>query len=290
MKLSFNTGKPAVTFGLKKAVEMIADAGFDALDFSEFDAEFYTDAHDRAFYRDIRSCAEDRGLYFNQAHAPFPSSYPEEAKTKETFGHIVHGMEIASWLGVRDIIVHPCQHLEYADDGNPERLYEINMDFYRSLQPYCEEYGIRIAVENMWQYPRTVCHSTCSRPEEFVKYMDSLDNRWFVACLDIGHAMLVKEMPDGMIRALGGQRLRALHVHDVDGIHDSHTLPYYGIVNWEKVMKALAQVDYQGELTYEASNFLTGVPEALWPDALKYMERVGRHLISRFDAYREEIK
>ena len=290
MKLSINTGRFAVEFGLKRAVEMIADAGFDALDFSEFEAEFYTDAHDKAFYKDVRSYAEDRGLYFNQAHAPFPSSYPEAEKTEETFGHIVHGMEIASWLGVRDIIVHPCQHLTYADEGNPERLFDMNMKFYRSLQPYCEAFGIRVAVENMWQYPKTISHSTCSRPKEFLRYMDALDKRWFVACLDIGHAMLVKEAPHDMIRALGGGYLQALHVHDVDGIHDSHTLPYYGIVDWERVMKALAEIDYRGELTYEASNFMANVPAELWPDALKYMERVGRHLIGRFEAYRAEMK
>lgn len=290
MKLSANTSRFAKTYGLKKAVDMFADAGFDALDFSEFHEEFYTTAHDEAFYRDIRSYAEGRGLYFNQAHAPFPSSYMEDEKTEETFGHIVQGMRNASYLGVRDIIVHPCQHLVYADEGNPEKLFEINMDFYKRLQPYCQELNIRIAVENMWQYPKTISHSTCSRPEEFLQYMNELDEKWFVACLDIGHAMLVKEAPHDMIRALGGKYLQALHVHDVDGIQDSHTLPFYGIVNWEKVMKALAEIDYQGELTYEASNFMANVPEALWPDALKYMERVGRHLISRFDAYRAEMK
>lgn len=286
MKLSTNTSLPAKAFGLKECVRLLADAGFDALDFSEFHEEFYTDAHDKAFYKDIRSYAEDRGLYFNQAHAPFPSSYPEEVKTEETFHHIVHGMQIASWLGVRDIIVHPCQHLEYAEAGNPEKLFDINVAFYNRLKPYCEEFGIRIAVENMWQYPKTISHSTCSRPAEFNRYMDALDEKWFVSCLDVGHAMLVKEMPEDVIRALGGNRLKALHVHDVDGIHDSHTLPFYGIVNWENVMKALAEIDYQGELTYEASNFLTGVPTQVWPDALKYMERVGRYLISRFDAYK----
>ena len=86
------------------------------------------------------------------------------------------------------------------------------MEFYRSLIPYCEEYNIKVALENMWQYPRTISHSTCSRPAEFVKYMDELNNPCFVACLDVGHAMLVKEKPDDMIRALGGQRLQALHM------------------------------------------------------------------------------
>ena len=50
------------------------------------------------------------------------------------------------------------------------------MKFYKSLIPYCEEYGIKVAVENMWQYPGMISHSTCSRPEEFIRYIDELDS------------------------------------------------------------------------------------------------------------------
>ena len=73
------------------------------------------------------------------------------------------------------------------------------MKFYRRLLPYCEEYGIKIAVENMWQYPGMISHSTCSRPEEFIQYVDGISSQWAVACLDIGHTVLVREQPDEFI-------------------------------------------------------------------------------------------
>jgi len=286
MKLSANSNFVAKAFGLPKAVAMMADAGFDAVDYSAFDEEFYSDFHDRSFYQDARKLAEDRGLYFNQAHAPFPSSYGDDVKDSERFGHIVNSMKIASWLGVENIVVHPVQHLDYATRGIPEKLFDMNMAFYKSLIPYCEEYNIRVAVENMWQYPKTVSHSTCSRPEEFFRYMEGLDSLHFVACLDTGHALLVKEKPDDMVRALGKKYLRALHVQDIDGIHDTHTLPYYGITDWESLLEALAEIDYQGDLTYEAGNFFAGLPQPLWQDGLKYMVAVGRYMISRFEAFK----
>jgi sugar phosphate isomerase/epimerase len=118
--------------------------------------------------------------------------------------------------------------------------------------------------------------------------MDSLDDH-FVACLDIGHAVLVREDPDKMIRALGGKYLKSLHVHDVDGVVDSHTLPFIGVTDWEAVMKALAEIDYQGEFTYEAGNFLLKTPDAIKQQALNYMGQVGKYLISRFDAYKAEL-
>lgn len=284
MKLSSESDLFANRFGLHGAVNMMADAGYDAIDFSCFNEEFYTDAHDKTYYTDARKMAEDRGLCFNQAHAPFPTSYGDPEKDKKAFEDIVTSMKFASWLGVKNIIVHPRQHLEYINRGVPEKLFEINMEFYRSLIPYCEEFNIRVAVENMWQYPRTVSHSTCSKPEEFVKYMDTLNSEWIVACLDVGHAMLVKEKPDDMVRALGRKHLQSLHVHDVDGIHDSHTAPYSGIIDWAVFMESLAEIDYQGDLTFEADNFFSHTPDALWPDSAKYMVSVGRYLISLFEA------
>lgn len=284
MKLSANTNYIAKQFGFTKSISMMADAGFDALDFSAFDEEYFTDAHDKAFYTDARKLAEDRGLFFNQAHAPFPSSYGDKIKDEERFNHIVASMKHASWLGVKNIVVHPCQHLEYVRPGVPEKLFELNMDFYSRLLPYCEEYNIRVAVENMWQYPQTVSHSTCSRPAEFLRYLNELNNDHFVACLDTGHALLVKEKPDDMVRILGSRHLQCLHVHDIDGIHDSHTLPYYGITDWQSFMEALADIDYQGELTFEASNFFKNVPAPLLSESLRYMVAVGRHMIGIYDA------
>lgn len=195
-------------------------------------------------------------------------------------------MRNASLLGVRNIIVHPCQHLEYCKEGVPEELFEYSINFYKKLLPYCEEYNIKVALENMWQYPGgMISHSTCSRPWEFIKYLDALDSEWFVACLDIGHANLVRETPAEFIKELGGKRLKCLHVHDVDGTRDSHTLPFFGVGDWDSIMKALAEINYEGEITFEADGFMNGKPVELLPDCAKYMAAVGRCLANKYEEY-----
>ena len=75
------------------------------------------------------------------------------------------------------------------------------------------------------------------------------------------------------------------HVHDNFGNDDAHTLPYYGKVEWESVMKALAEIGYKGNLNYEASNFIKDVPAQLYFDGLTYMAKVGYYLIGRFEYY-----
>lgn len=291
MKLITTTGHLEHHFGLKKAIDILAEAGYDALDLSMFQGEnHYNGEYDKDFYLDIRKYAEDKGICFLQAHAPFGSSFrDDEEKTKQRFDEIVTSIKNASYLGVKIIVVHPCQHLDYHIPGNPEKLFEYNMDFYKKLIPYCEEYDIKVATENMWQVPHhpQIGHSTCSRPDEFIKYVDTINNDSIVGCLDIGHTMLVSEEPDAFIRALGNKRLKCLHTHDVNVNSDSHTLPYFGIVDWDAVMKALADIGYTGELTYEADHFFANIPNPLKASAAKYMEQTGRYLIGQFENFKK---
>ncbi len=284
MKLSTTTEPLYRNFGLKTAIDILAESGYDAIDFSQTAKDIYEDVCDVNYYSEIRKYAESKGLYFNQSHAPFHSSSADEQWSKKRFDEIALSIKRASLLGVENLVVHPCQHLIYDKEGNPERLFEYNMKFYGDLVPYAEEYGVHIALENMWQSVGDIInHSTCSTPEEFVAYLDELSNPCFVACLDIGHGALVREDMEKFIKALGSQRLKALHVHDVNGNEDLHTLPFYGSVNWEKVMKALKDIGYTGDFTFEADHFISEIPKELMADGAKFMCSTGKYLIRMFD-------
>lgn len=288
MLLSAATGMFNPCFSCEEVVELMAQAGFDAIDFSLGKSEaFYGEETDSPAFKErflrLKAMAEERNICFNQGHAPAGSSFPDQARTQRRFEDIVRSIRNASYLGIQILVVHPLQHLPYCEDGVPEQLFEMNVEFYNRLKPYCQEYNVKVALENMWQQPAglKIDHSTCSRPEEFVRYLDALDDNWFVACLDIGHAVLVSEDPAAFIRKLGAKRLKALHVHDVDGIVDSHTLPYHGIVNWNKVTTALKEIGYEGDFTYEATEFLRNVPAPLILSGARYMADTGRYLINQ---------
>ena len=94
------------------------------------------------------------------------------------------------------------------------------------------------------------------------------------------------ELPNGpcdLIRALGKDRLKALHVHDVDGKDDLHTLPYFSKINWDRVCAALKEIGYEGDLTFEAGNFVNPLPRELCRPAADMMVAVGRHLINKIE-------
>ena len=287
MKLINPTGKLSQKYGDIRALEILAGAGFDGYDYTmcdmKYDEHFLNCDNYMEHVAVVKKCAYDLGIVCAQAHALFPPKRDEI-----TFGRIVRSIEIAAYLGAWCIVIHPITELNRHYQSVKDDLFYENMEFYKSLIPYAKEYGIKIAIENMygWDAGRMVLSSSvCSHSDEFIKYIDTLDSEYITACLDIGHCMLVSDDPANMIYKMGN-RIGALHVHDVDLAHDNHTLPYVGAVNWNNVCTALAKIHYKGNLTFEANGFLSEyMDDDFIPVSVKYMEQVGRSLIRKIERY-----
>ena len=278
----------------KEAIKVISDAGFDAYDISLFkltrDENYQFNSPDYVnIAKDLRKYADSLGIVCNQSHAPFPSSTGKEEEDKVIFEKIVRAMEIASILGAKIIVVHPKQHLIYAE--HPDELFEMNVEFYKSLIPYCEKFGIKVATENMWQWyngNKVPSDSTCSRAWEFNKYLDAIDSEWIVGCLDIGHVSLMNADIPEFIRQMGNKRLQALHVHDTDYKADKHTAPFMEKIDFIAMCKALAEIDYQGDFTFETDAFYKGKPKELLLATNKYLCEIGRYLIAQIEEAKKQ--
>lgn len=285
MLYSCQTCHLASRLGIHAAVDAMLDAGYPALDISLFGNNGFMLAEDwRDTAKALRAKAETRGAVFNQAHAPFGGGY--EHYTKNLIPTFPRVFEFCEELGVRQIVVHPLQQGRYY--GRERELFDMNMDFYRSLIPLSDNHGIKIAIENMWQtHPVThrICDDVCANPHELAAYFDTLnDPEHFTVCLDIGHVALCGREPEDAIRVLGHDRLGALHVHDVDYINDLHTIPYLGRVNWSAVVDALADIRYKGEFTMESDAFLARYPNDFLPTATRFMADTTKYLAEKLEA------
>ena len=140
----------------------------------------------------------------------------------------------------------------------------------------------------MWGYDETskkVTPAACSTAYEFTDYLNSFDKDWFCACLDIGHAEIQGSESVSaveLINALGHERLKSLHIHDNDKAGDLHTLPFTQKINWDEIMKALKNINYSGDFTFEADNFLSGFPNELLLNASSLMLETGRYFIRKY--------
>ncbi|MBR7133131.1 MAG: sugar phosphate isomerase/epimerase [Clostridia bacterium] len=288
MKISTSTYAMCNRLSQEEAIRAIAEAGFNAFDISlerlqKKDNTPYT----MDYARELRALADGLGIECNQAHAPFPSSVGDTQKDAEIYKSIIFAMEFAAALGAKIIVVHPKHHLCYAECA--DELFEMNVEFYKSLIPYCKKFGIKVACENMWQSNKktgAVTDSTCSRAWEFCKYLDAIDSEWIVGCLDIGHISLVNADISDFIHKMGNKRLQALHVHDTDYVRDLHTLPFLGKIDFNAVVKALAEIDYKGDLTFETTLYARSFPDELLADTFKMEYAVAKYLAEQVEKYR----
>ena len=72
----------------------------------------------------------------------------------------------------------------------------------------------------------------------------------------------------------------ATHIADNHGEHDEHLLPFYGTIDWNSVVHALKETDYQGDLTYECMKQHAHLPPSLKGEAIRHSLTIGNYLLS----------
>lgn len=286
MKLITQTEVISERFDDEYAVRTICESGFDGLDYSMFkmsdDDDILNTSEYRKHAKKLIDIASSYGKTFEQAHSPFPSCREGNAEYNEKmFDKLKRSLEIAGILDAKICVVHPVQY-----SSNQK---EQNMELYHKLEPYAADYGVKIALENMWGWNKEterIVPNVCSIASEFNDYYDSLNSKNFTTCLDLGHCGLVGEDAASMIREMGGERLGALHIHDNDNIHDSHQIPYLMDMNWKEILRALGEINYKGNFTYEADTFLRKFPADLMPACERFMHDLGRSMMNEIERYR----
>lgn len=258
MKISTEIQSATKIVGEEKAVELIAKAGFDAWDFSLFSMCAY-DWRTRSvlpsehvlagnkaidFAKKLKKIGLDNGIICNQSHAPFPTGC-EGIRAK-----LQLAIECTAEAGGKICVIHP-------DNDKDARQ---NAEMYLELLPFAKACGVKIATENMWDWDNAkdqAAPAACSSPQSFLEHLNAVNDEYFVACLDVGHAEMrgLNTNSVEMIRALSG-KLQALHLHDNDLWHDSHQIPFSMHIDFVKIIKALREIDYQGDFTLEADAYL----------------------------------
>ena len=126
--------------------------------------------------------------------------------------------------------------------------------------------------------------AACSTPKSFVDHINAVNDPFFVACLDIGHAEMRGHNTTAveMIHALGDS-LQALHLHDNDKWHDSHKNPFTMDIDFEPIVKALKDINYSGVFTLEADAHIGNrAPEEVF-DGVCEMQKATRRLADMFE-------
>ncbi len=286
MRIATQTSYLGQLLGDVEAIRILARVGYQGIDYSMFymnDANCPLHGDDYMEHiKKIKAVANEHNIPFTQGHAYFPFYIENNQEfNKYAMEYSIRSIKIASFLGIKELTMHPVQFSENQD--------ERNLEFFASFIPYLKDCNVKIAIENVFGNNRS---KLCSDPQTLNMYVDELNKlgNYFVALVDVGHAEYVGLKAADFIRDVGHDRLKGLHIQDSNGIRDLHQLPFTQKFNWNDIMKALADIDYTGDLTFEADKFLRLFPAEMVEDASRFMFKVGEQLVRMFERFKSESR
>lgn len=257
MKIATTTGEMyAFTKSYEEAISAYQGTGFRYLDFS-----FYTMVlqENNPLMSDgwqdvILSCKETAkklDFQFVQAHAP---AFHFRKNFENGLKGTIRSIEACGMLGIKNMVIHSALFPEFKYPDDAQGYFKANEPFFRALIPAMEKHDVRILFENT-----TIkhCGDNCYFPilgKDLNAFIDYMNHPLFGAAWDVGHANMdgidhyteIMDMKDN---------LKALHIHDNDGITDQHTAPFIGTMDYDSLMRGLIESGYNGYFTLEADGF-----------------------------------
>lgn len=270
MLLSVQTGDVVDDLGFEAGYRLLRDCGFEAIDWNIDHAwdqgkirrgelsgcVFEKSPEDvLAYYADELAEIRKNGLVITQAHAPFPA-YVKGVPGLETYAAEMYRgcIRLCQAVGCKNLIVHGISRNYNEPERTAQEIWEKNLALYTALLPALEGTDVTVCLENLFVGGTPVTEGVCSDPHEAVEMIDTLNQRagreCFGLCLDTGHLNLLHRNIYTYVSLLG-KRIKALHIHDNDGVSDQHLMPFVGTFRWNDFLQALKDVGYEGDLSFE---------------------------------------
>lgn len=290
--------------GLEEGVALIANAGFESVDFNLdtflknsdvyagrinkfFDADMESLL---AYFGEYKKAFEAHGIRPSQMHAPYPILVPARGDVTDYMQKTVipKSIAIAGMMEIPWVVMHPFK-LQYTYGIDAERA--MNFKYFESLIPLLKAYNVGVCVENLYEaVGGRITEGTCADPQDAIYYVDTLNQlageELFGCCLDTGHMELTHREPADYIRQVG-KRLKILHMHENDAIGDLHQMPYtFGSrsedgVDWDDFRKALDEIGFDGTLSFETFPCVSSFPRGAREEVLRTIREIGKEMADK---------
>jgi sugar phosphate isomerase/epimerase len=253
MRLGYNTNGFA-HHRLQDALSILAELGYwsvaltlDHHSLNPYEADFATElAVVKGLLRDLglRSVVETGARFLldpRRKHQPTLLSHPEGAGRRLDF--LCHAVDVAAELGSDAVSFWSGTAEEAAE---PAALMDRLVEGCRRLCLHATARGVRLAFE-----PEPgMFIDTMPR---FAELHERVGHPLFGLTLDIGHLHCLGEVPVAVHLRRWRDRLWNVHLEDMRrGVHD-HLMFGQGEIDFEEVMRALAEIGYTGGVHVELS-------------------------------------
>lgn len=266
------------------AFARMKELGYDTADVGIFDVNdpIYADrAAMEKHCRTIREAAERNVIEIFQVHGPWPTDdTTEESRTQvwDCMHRAVYGCSI---LGAKYLVIHPQMPFGWGKEDDADFSEELTIALLRDLIPDCEKYGVIVCLENM---PMTA--HRISPMKNIAEAVAKIGSPSIGICLDTGHSNVFGDDLGETVR-ISAPWLKVLHVHDNDGRSDQHLLPWLGTADWDAFARALAEVGYDGSISFETGGPVSqSMPESVRKAAEALTAEAARSIAAAVDSYR----
>lgn len=233
--------------------EKYKELGIDALDYQGLaivNNVFYLskDEFNDYFVR-LHNELEKYDLKIVQLHALWDPIYEFKHRDEDMFPYYEKAIIAASILKASYVVMHPVPlkgHYLW-EKVDYKEIISVNKEFIKRLIPIAKKHNVYIAIENL---PFLELEELFS-PSGTLNFVLDMKDENVVMCLDTGHFNMFKE--DNIYEFLlkGKYKIRCLHIHDNNGLTDSHSIPYMGTFDWKMFLKGLKEINFDGVLSLE---------------------------------------
>ncbi|MGB9760088.1 MAG: sugar phosphate isomerase/epimerase family protein [Thermoproteota archaeon] len=154
------------------------------------------------------------------------------------------GIRMANAAGAKSILVVPAVA---SPDIPYEKVYENSVRSIKELGSYAKDFGVTVAVENVW-------NKFLYSPMEFKRFIQEVGLENVKVYLDVANLMAIA-YPENWIHTLKGM-ISNVHAKDFDvnvGNITGFRHLLKGSVDWKKIAKLLKDAGFNGFLTLECS-------------------------------------
>ena len=261
---------------LKESFELAKDAGFDGVEVAlDEEGEIGLNTTDSELL-EIKKQAAEAGVELYSVASGLYWKYwfsADDVAERECAKSIVRRqLEVAKILGCDTILVIPgCVNADFEDPAkivDYKTAYERSLAAIKELAPYAESLGVSIGLENVW-------NKFLTSPMEMSDFIDKVGSDFVGSYFDVGN-VLFNGYPEHWIRILG-KKIKKVHFKDyreaAGGLHGFVDL-LAGDINYPEVMKALAEVGYDGWVSAEMIPNYTYYTETIIYNTSNSMDKI----------------
>ncbi|MBQ6813037.1 MAG: sugar phosphate isomerase/epimerase [Methanobrevibacter sp.] len=179
-------------------------------------------------------------------HAPFIEVNPASlnpALGKASVDEIKRSVDLANTLDSDIVVIHPGRAIFLNDREYMASVYKTAEENLKAIGEYAEGNGVNACIENLPKLRGFIY-------QDINKLADSLERVSLPMTMDIGHAYTA----GFTVADVYFKNVRHIHIHDNDGVHDSHLPLGDGIIDFKKFFEIFEKNGYDGIYNFELNS------------------------------------